>query len=69
MGATVSKLFIGKTEVVKDSGSNWSLSAEGVITIKKAYLATLDEGNTAFTVVFTKDNNCTVTVTIEDTTE
>jgi len=44
------------------------LSAEGVITIKKAYLATLTEGDTVFTVEFTKDNDCTVTVAIEDTT-
>ena len=68
-GATVSKLFLGDTEVSKGSGgANWSLS-EGTITIKKTYLATLEEGDAVFTVKFTKDNDVNVTITIEDTTE
>ena len=67
-GGTVSKLYKGETEVPKNNGSNWSLS-NGTITIKKEYLASLTEGETVFTVTFTKDNSCTLTITIEDTTE
>ena len=67
-GATVSKLFLGDTEVPKGSGgANWAVS-DGTITIKKAYLATLDEGDVVFTFKFTKDNDVDVTITIEDTT-
>ena len=65
-GGTVSKLYLGGTEVPK-SGTNWSLS-NGEITIKKAYLSTLTAGEKAFTVTFTKDNSCTLTITIENTT-
>ncbi len=64
----MSKLYIGETEVVKNSGANWSVSAEGVITIKKAYLATLDVGDVVFTVKFTKDNDVALTIKVEDTT-
>ena len=53
--------------MLKNNGSNWSLS-NGTITIKKEYLATLTEGETVFTVKFTKDNDCTVKLTVEDTT-
>lgn len=67
-GGTVSKLYLGETEVSKNSGTNWSLS-NGVITIEKEYLSTLTAGEKAFTVTFTKDNSCTLTITIEDTTE
>ena len=67
-GGTVSKLYLGGTEVSKNSGTNWSLS-NGVITIEKEYLSTLTAGEKAFTVTFTKDNSCTLTITIEDTTE
>lgn len=66
-GGTVSKLYLGETEVSKNSGTNWSLS-NGVITIEKEYLSTLTAGEKAFTVTFTKDNSCTLTITIEDTT-
>ena len=66
-GGTVSKLYLGGTEVSKNSGTNWSLS-NGVITIEKEYLSTLTAGEKAFTVTFTKDNSCTLTITIEDTT-
>ena len=65
-GGTVSKLYLGGTEVSKNSGTNWSLS-NGVITIEKEYLSTLTAGEKAFTVTFTKDNSCTLTITIEDT--
>jgi len=67
-GGTVSKLYLGETEVSKNGGANWSLS-NGVITIKKEYLSTLSAGEKVFTVTFTKDNSCTLTITIEDTTE
>ena len=64
----MSKLFLGDTEVTKGSGgANWSVSA-GTITIKKAYLATLDTGVKTFTVKFTKDNDVDVKITISDTT-
>ena len=66
-GGTVSKLYLGGTEVSKNSGTNWSLS-NGVITIEKEYLSTLTAGEKAFTVTFTKDNSCTLAITIEDTT-
>lgn len=66
-GGTVSKLYLGETEVSKNSGTNWSLS-NGVITIEKEYLSTLTAGEKVFTVTFTKDNSCTLTITIEDTT-
>ena len=66
-GGTVSKLYLGGTEVSKNSGTNWSLS-NGVITVEKEYLSTLTAGEKAFTVTFTKDNSCTLTITIEDTT-
>lgn len=66
-GGTVSKLYLGGTEVSKNSGTNWSLS-NGVITIEKEYLSTLTAGEKAFTVTFTKDNSCTLTITIENTT-
>lgn len=67
-GGTVSKLYLGGTEVSKNSGTNWSLS-NGVITVEKEYLSTLTTGEKVFTVTFTKDNSCTLTITIEDTTE
>ena len=67
-GGTVSKLYLDDTEVPKNNGANWSVS-NGEITIKKAYLSTLTVGEKAFTVTFTKDNSCTLTITIEDTTE
>lgn len=67
-GGTVSKLYLGETEVLKNGGTYWSLS-NGVITIKKDYLSTLSAGEKVFTVTFTKDNSCTLTITIEDTTE
>ena len=67
-GGTVSKLYKGETEVPKNNGSNWSLS-NGTITITHEYLASLTEGETVFTVKFTKDNDCTVKLTVEDTTE
>ena len=67
-GGTVSKLYLGGTEVSKNSGTNWSLS-NGVITVEKEYLSTLTAGEKVFTVTFTKDNSCTLTITIEDTTE
>ena len=64
----MSKLFLGDTEVTKGSGgANWSVS-DGTITIKKAYLATLDMGVKTFTVKFTKDNDVDVKITISDTT-
>ena len=66
-GGTVSKLYLGGTEVPKSSGTNWSLS-NGVITVEKEYLSTLTAGEKVFTVTFTKDNSCTLTITIEDTT-
>jgi hypothetical protein len=40
-----------------------------VITLKKAYLSTLDVGNVVFTVKFTKDNDVTLTIIVEDTTD
>lgn len=45
--ATISKLFISgsesDTEVEKNGGSNWSVSGGLTATIKKEYLATLEE--------------------------
>lgn len=65
---TVSKIYIGKTEVGKGSGgANWSLSS-GVITLKKAYLAALDVGETVFTITFTNDSDALFTLTVADTT-
>lgn len=67
-GATVSKLYLGETEVPKGSGgANWSVS-DGTITIKKNYLSNLDEGDAVFTVKFTKDNDVNVTITVSDST-
>lgn len=68
-GATVSKLYLGEDEVKKGSGgANWSVS-DGTITLKKAYLATLEEGENVFTFTFTKDNDVEVKITVEDSTE
>lgn len=75
VGATVSKLYLsdghGVHEVPKGSGgANWSLSSEGVITLKKAFLATLETDEDAlFTVTFTKDNDAGFTISVVDTTE
>lgn len=67
-GATVSKLFIGTTEIAKGAGgANWAVS-DNTVTLKKAYLATLDAGNTAFTLTFSAGNSATFTVTVSDST-
>lgn len=67
-GGKVSKLYLGDTEVPKGTnGANWSVS-NGEITIEKEYLSTLTAGEKVFTVTFTKDNSCTLKITIEDTT-
>ena len=64
----VNKIYIGKTEVGKGSGgANWSLSS-GMITLKKAYLATLDVGDTVFTITFTDDSDALFALTVTDTT-
>ena len=70
VGATVSKLYLNGSEVPKGSGgANWSLSNDGTITLKKAYLATLEADEDAiFTVKFTKDNNVDFTITVVDST-
>lgn len=66
-GATINKLFIGETEVVKNSGANWSVS-NGVATIKKAYSATLNVGDITFTMTFSSGESVDFTITIKDTT-
>ena len=68
-GATVSKMYLDGSEVTKGSGgSKWSVS-DGTITLKKAYLATLEEGDNVFTFKFSKDNDVNVTITVEDSAE
>ena len=74
VGATVSKLYLHgsgePTEIPKGSGgANWSVSSDGTMTLKKAFLATLEADEDAiFTVTFTKDNPVGFTITIVDST-
>ena len=66
-GATVSKLYNGLNEVTKGTGSaNWSLS-NGTVTMKAAYLSTLAVGEYDFRLTFTKDNDCHIALTVENT--
>ena len=59
---------IGETEIAKNNGANWTVSAAGVITLKTAYLDTLSEGDTVFTVVFSQGASASFTVAVSDTT-
>ena len=65
--ATVSKLYISDTEVAKNNGENWAVSG-GTVTLKKAYIATLEAGDTVFSLTFSAGNNANFTVTVTDTT-
>lgn len=67
-GKTITNLFIGETEIAKNSGANWSVSGGKTIVLKKAYLATLDVGETTFTAKMTDGLTVTFKVTVSDTT-
>lgn len=67
-GKTITKLFIGTTEVSKNSGSNWSVSGGKTIVLKKAYLATLSTGEVTFTANMTDGLTVTFKVTVSDST-
>lgn len=67
-GKTITNLFIGTSEIPKSSGSNWSVSGGKTIVLKKAYLATLDVGETTFTAKMTDGLTVTFKVTVSDTT-
>lgn len=68
-GITVTGLEIDGESVAKGSGgSNWSVSGGNVVTIKKAYLATLAEGNHTVTFLFDGGTDADATITVEDST-
>ena len=67
-GKTVTKLYIGTDEIPKSSGSNWSVSGGNTVVLKKAYLATLDAGETTFTAQLTDGLTVTFKVTVSETT-
>lgn len=67
-GATVSKLFIGTTEIAKGAGgANWAVS-NNTVTLKVAYLETLTVGNVTFTLTFSTGNSVEFAVTVSDST-
>ena len=65
-GKTITKLYIGDTEIAKSSGANWSVSGGNTVVLKKAYLATLDVGEIVFTAKMTDGLTVTFTVTVTD---
>ena len=67
-GKTITSLYIGETEIVKNSGANWSVSAGKTIVLKKSFLATLDAGEVTFTAKMTDGLTVTFKVTVSDTT-
>jgi len=67
-GKTITNLYIGASEIQKASGANWSVSGGNKIVLKKAYLATLDVGETTFTAKMTDGLTVTFKVTVSDTT-
>lgn len=68
-GITVTGLKIDGESVAKGSGgSNWSVSGGNVVTIKKAYLAALAEGDHTVTFLFDGGTDADATITVEDST-
>ena len=67
-GKTITNLYIGTTEISKNSGANWSVSGGKTIVLKKAYLATLNVGETTFTAKMTDGLTVTFKVNVSDTT-
>lgn len=68
-GITVTGLEIDSESVSKGSGgANWSVSGGNVVTIKKAYLATLTEGDHTVTLLFDSGSDAEATITVEDST-
>ncbi len=64
-GNTLSSISNGTSQLV--SGSDYTV-ADGVVTIKKAYLATQRVGTTRLTFTFSAGENQTLTITVRDTT-
>lgn len=64
--STVDTLTLGGETVSKNNGVNWSVSGGLTITVKKAYLETLDNGAQEFTVTMSDDETVTFTVTVGD---
>ena len=66
-GETVTKLSVDGTDVSKGSGgANWSVSGQ-TVTIKKAYLATLDEDDHTVQLTFSDSQTASMTITVTDT--
>lgn len=65
-GQTITKLYIGETEIAKSGGANWSVSGGDTIVLKKAYLATLDAGGITFTAKMSDGLTVTFTVRVLD---
>lgn len=67
-GVTITNLYVGETEIAKSGGANWSVSGGKTVVLKKAYLATLDVGDTVFTAKMTDGLTVSFTVTVSDST-
>lgn len=67
-GVTITNLYVGETEIAKSGGANWSVSGGKTVVLKKAYLATLDVGDTVFTAKASDGLTVNFTVTVSDST-
>lgn len=67
-GVTITNLYVGTTEIAKSGGANWSVSGGKTVVLKKAYLATLDVGDTVFTAKASDGLTVSFTVTVSDST-
>jgi len=67
-GVTITNLYVGETEIAKSGGANWSVSGGKTVVLKKAYLATLDVGDTVFTAKASDGLTVSFTVTVSDST-
>jgi hypothetical protein len=64
-GATVTDVKNGETSLTRST--DYTLSSNK-LTIKKAYLAAQETGNTVLTIVMSKGMNPSVIITVQDTT-
>lgn len=62
--STVSTLTLDGADVPKSNATNWSVSGGLVVTLKKAYLSTLDNGANAFTVTMSDSETVEFTITV-----